>query len=364
MRRPVARLGLSARIFLTIALVIVAGAGTFLLVALLVAPQVFDARLEQAGLRLDPAQTDSLRDGFTDAVVTSIAAGVSAAVLVAVIAGAFVARRLTGPLALAAETATRLADGDLGARVPQPGMGPELAELARAVNTLGARLEQAERRRERLLTDVAHELRTPLTAIEATVEALADGVLPADPATLASLTAQTRRLTRLTHDLAAASRSEEHAFTVRRRRVDLAPLVQQVVAGHTARYAAAQVRLGAEPAAPCHAYADPDRVVEVLDQLLDNALRHCSPGGSVQVSSQRVDGQVEVAVTDDGLGFDPATAEELFVRFARGAVPSPAGSGVGLTIARALVSAQDGTLTASSAGPGCGARFVLRLPAG
>jgi signal transduction histidine kinase len=362
MRRPIARLGLSTRIFVTIALVILAGAGTLLLVALWVAPQVFAGHLARAGLPLNAAEQAHVEEGFADAVLTSILAGVSAAVLVAVIAAALVARRLTGPLALAAQTATRLADGDLSARMPQPGMGPELAELARSVNTLAARLEQAELRRERLLTDVAHELRTPLTAIEATVEALADGVLPADAPTLGSLTAQTRRLTRLTQDLAATSRSEEHAFTVHRRQVDLGPLVHQVVAGNAARYAAAHVRLTARADDPCPAHVDPDRVVEVLDQLLDNALRHCSPGCSVQVHATRTGSAAQVDVTDDGAGFDADRAEELFVRFTRGAVPSPTGSGVGLTIARALVVAQGGTLTASSDGPGRGARFTVRVP--
>lgn len=363
MRHPTARLGLSARIFVTIALVVLAGAGTLLLVALLLAPQVFDAHLASTGLTFDDAEAAGVRDGFTDAVVTSIVAGVSAAVLVAVIAAALVARRLTGPLALAAQTATRLADGDLGARMPQPGMGPELAELARAVNTLAARLEQAELRRERLLADVAHELRTPLTAIEATVEALADGVLPADATTLGSLTAQTRRLTRLTQDLAATSRSEEHAFTVRRRQVDLAPLVDQVVAGSAARYAAAQVQLTALADGPCPALVDPDRVVEVLDQLLDNALRHCAPGGSVHVRCARLGGHCQITVVDDGAGFAPEQAEELFERFVRGAVPSTTGSGVGLTIARALLVAQDGSLTARSDGPDRGATFTVRVPA-
>jgi signal transduction histidine kinase len=359
MRSPFARLGLAARIFLTIALVVLAEAGTLLLVALLVAPQVFARHLAAAGLRLDEASQGHVDEGFTTAMVTAIAAGVGAATLVAVIAAALVARRLTGPLALAAQTATRLADGDHAARMPQPGMGPELAELAEAVNTLASRLETAEQHRERLLADLAHELRTPLAAIEATVEALADGVLPADEQTLTALRAQTGRLIRLTGDLTAVSRTEERAFTLNRRPVDLAALAEQVVASHAARYAAEGVRLVARTDGPRTALADPDRVVEVLDQLLDNALRHCRPQDEVQVRSGP---DTRLVVADTGAGFAPEQAELLFERFVRGAHPSAGGSGVGLTIARALIEAQHGTLVATSRGPGTGAELTLRLP--
>lgn len=361
-RRGPAGLGLAARIFVTIALVVLAGALTLLLVSLLVAPRVFGAHLDSAGIALNAAQREQVDEGFTRAIVTSIAAGASAAALVAVVAAALVARRLSGPLALAASTASRLADGDLAARMPVPAMGPELAALADAVNTLAARLAATEHRRAALLHDLAHELRTPLTAIDSTLEAVQDGVLTADEQTLAGLRVQTARLTRLIGDLTAASRTDEHAFTVIRRRVDLAEVARQVVAAQTARYAGAHVRLAASAEGPCLAAADPDRVAEVLDQLLDNALRHCAPGQRVEVRAQRGPDGARLVVADTGSGFPPEQAELLFERFARGTVPSTAGSGIGLTIARALTEAQGGTLIAASDGPGTGARFTVRLP--
>ena len=378
-----ARLG--TRIFAAIALVIVAGATTLLLVAVLVAPVVFRQHLENAGVEADSALASQIDEGFTVAVITSITAAVFAASLVAVVVAAVVARRISRPVSLAANTAGRLADGEYGVRMTAPGVGPELAELASALNTLAQRLETAEEHRMRLLTDLAHELRTPLASLEATVEAIVDGVLPADPVSLQTLTDQTGRLTRLTRDLQAVSRSDEHAFRLERRRVDLADLARAAVAAHQARYRSAGVTLtatstaaeklattrtraeaGAKPAQqPVSGWADPDRVTEILDQLLDNALRRSRTGDSVKVSVHPQGQTVSVIVADTGTGFDPSIADDLFERFYRGPghPGGPTGTGVGLTIARALADAQDGSLSASSAGPGQGATFTLTLPA-
>lgn len=369
---------LGTRIFVAIALVILAGASTLLLVALVTAPVVFRSHLEDAGVSADSPLASHIDEGFTLALVTSITAAVLAASLVAVVVAAVIARRISRPIALAADSAGRLADGDYGIRMAMPGVGPELDELAGAVNTLAQRLETAEQHRMRLLSDLGHELRTPLAALEATVAAIVDEVLPADAETLGTLTEQTSRLTRLTRDLQAVSRSDEHAFRLERQRVDLTAISGAAVAAQQARYQTAGVALtaaaaGAGPLAkpgprqkhePLDAWADPDRVTEILDQLLDNALRHCAPGDSVTVTVQALDERVRLTVADTGLGFDPAVAEDVFKRFYRGPETrhGPTGTGVGLTIARALAEAQQGTLTATSPGPGHGATFTLTLP--
>ncbi|HEY0949825.1 HAMP domain-containing sensor histidine kinase [Nocardioides sp.] len=356
---------LTLRLLLSIGLVVLAGGVTLLVVALLVAPAVFHDHLRAAGVDLDPAGVDHVDDGFQVAVVTAIAAGLTAATAVAIGVALFVARRVNGPVTQAATAATRLADGDYATRVAAPGVGPELGDLARAINRLASRLEASEAQREALLTDLAHELRTPLSAVEATAEAIADGLLPADEETLGALRAQTHRLLALTRDLAALSRSDEHAFRVDRRPIDLADLARSVVTAHAARYAAAGVALTLDAPDPAPAYADAGRTGEVVDQLLDNALRHCRPGDTVTVAARprpEAD-RGELVVTDSGAGFAPELADRLFERFYRAPGGPAAGSGVGLTIARALVTAQDGTLTAASAGPGQGARFTVRLPA-
>lgn len=375
--------GLGTRIFAAIALVILAGATTLLVVAVVTAPVVFRSRLEDAGVSDGSPLASRIDEGFTLALVTSITAAVLAASLVAVVVAAVIARRISRPIALAADSAGRLADGDYGVRMDTPGVGPELDELAVAVNTLAQRLETAEQHRMRLVSDLGHELRTPLAALEATVAAIVDQVLPADAETLGTLTDQTSRLTRLTADLQAVSRSDEHAFRLERQRVDVTALAEAAVAAQQARYRTADVTLTTPPARvgnrsapdteaghqpkpePAYAWADPDRVSEILDQLLDNALRHCAAGDTVTVTVHpRADG-VGLIVADTGTGFDPATAKDLFTRFYHGpnTLRGPAGTGVGLTIARALAEAQHGTLDATSPGPGQGATFTLTLPA-
>lgn len=371
--------GLGTRIFIAIALVILAGASTLLLVALVIAPVVFRSHLENAGVSAESPLASQIDEGFTLALVTSITAAVLAAALVAVLVAAVIARRISLPIATAADSAGRLAHGDYAVRMAQPGVGPELEELAIAVNTLAERLETAEQHRMRLIGDLGHELRTPLAALEATVAAIVDEVLPADADTLGTLTQQINRLTRLTRDLQAVSRSDEHAFRLDRQRVDLNAVAGAAVAAQQARYRTAGVALtatavGAGTGAktgprPRHevgeAWADPDRVTEILDQLLDNALRHCASGDSVTVTVHALDERVGLTVADTGLGFDPAVTEDLFKRFYRGPeIPhgGPAGTGVGLTIARALAEAHQGTLYATSPGPGLGAIFTLTLP--
>lgn len=266
------RAGLGARLFVAIGLVILAGAATALLVAVLVAPPVFRHHLESVGVTADSPVASHIDRGFTIALLTAVAAAVVAASAVAALVAVVVARRISRPVGTAAAAAGRLADGDYSTRVQPPAMGPELDELARSVNALAVRLESAERRRLDLMTDLAHELRTPLATLEATVEALVDGVLPLDRTTLQTLTDQTGRLTRLTHDLPAVS--DEHAFRLDRRDADLGALVATAVSTHQARYDAAGVTLTSDAPDALATRVDPDRVLEVLDQLLDNALRH------------------------------------------------------------------------------------------
>ena len=351
------------RVFGAMALVVVAGAATLLVVALLVAPAVFHRHLRNAGFSLDSHLSAHVDEGFRTAFLTAITAGVLAAMVIAATVAVLVARRIATPIADAAGTAGQLAAGDYAARVTPPRMGPELAELADSVNELAHRLESTESARIGLLTDVAHELRTPLASIEATVEAIIDGVIEPDPATLTVLSEQSRRLARLIDDLALISRADEHAFIVNPIQIDLRRVAAQATAAVAARFTAADVRLETTGDEHVQVRADVDRTAEVVGQLLDNALRHCRTGGTVTVNTNTTADGAHLSVTDTGEGFDPGEAELLFGRFYRGRnVASSTGSGIGLAIARALVSAQGGTLVANSPGPGRGATFTVTLP--
>lgn len=363
--------GLSTRLFAAMGLVVTAGATTLLAVALLVAPQVFHAHLRMALGDVTAATLAHADEAFATAVLLSLAMAVAVAVLAALAVTWLVARRIATPVSDLAAAAGRLAGGHDDVRVPDPGLGPEFSALANGFNTMAARLAGTERVRQRLLADLAHDLRTPIASIEATVEAVADGILPADASTWDTLTDQAGRLTRLVADVASVSRAEERALAVDLRPHCLGGLATACAAAVQARYAAKGVRLRVvgEARAPT-VRVDPHRFGEALGNLLDNALRHTPPGGTVTVTAGRsvVFGEklASLTVLDTGDGFDPDDAERLFERFyrtdaARGRTGG--NSGIGLTIAKAIVNAHSGTLTAYSAGPGRGAAFTVLLPA-
>jgi signal transduction histidine kinase len=381
-----AGLGLGSRLFAAMALVVCAGAGTLLTVALLIAPPVFGTHLRRSGtLDLTPAVQDHVDRAFTQATLVSLTAATTVAVLAAGIVTWLVARRLAAPVAGLAAATSRLADGDYGTDLADPRLGPEFTALTTAVNQLGHKLAGSEQTRRRLLADLGHELRTPIASLEATVEAITDGVLPVDDETLNTLAEQASRLRRLAVDLESVSRAEERQLALHPRPARLAGLARRALTALRPRYQAEGVdlRLHATDPGPT-VTVDPDRIVEALMNLLDNALRHTPAGGTVTVTVDQPAGQARVSVDDTGDGFPPEQADLLFERFyrtdpargpadpARGpADPAPAGrvtrrngSGIGLTITRAIVQAHHGTVTAHSAGPGRGAVFTVTLPAG
>ena len=359
-----ARLALAPRLLLNNVLVILAGAGTVLVVVLLVTPSVFQLHLDRAGVATDSDALQHILMAVQDAVLVAVGIGVVAAALTAAGISWVVARRLAAPVWDAADTSRRLADGHLDARVLDPGMGPEFATLAASVNELAERLQATEDTRRALTADLAHQLRTPIASIEATIEAVRDDVLPADHQTWDTLAAQSTRLRRLVADLEVVSRAEERQLLLSAEPVPVPSLIDAAVGAHSECYRSAGVRLDASVAdSTPRVLVDPERIQEVLGSLLDNALR-CTPAGGTVTMAGRPSPSGDAAVitvTDTGIGLTPAEAGQIFRRFAK-AADSP-GSGLGLTIARAIVEAHHGTLTADSAGPGTGARFTITLPA-
>jgi two-component system sensor histidine kinase BaeS len=367
---PGRRIGLGARLFAAMGLVVLAGATTLLVVALLVAPQVFHAHLRMAVADLSDATLAHADQAFATAMLLSLAMAVTVAILTALTVTWLVTRRIATPVSDLAAAAGRLAAGHYDTQASDPGLGPEFAALADSFNTIATRLAGTERTRQRLLADLAHELRTPIAAIEATVEAVADGVLPADDTTWTTLADQTGRLERLVADLTAVSRAEERGLHLDPRPQPLAGLATDAASAVQARYAAKGVRLQVATASRTPAVlVDRHRFAEALDNLLDNALRHTPPGGAVTITTDRAvrfgEDLAVLAVTDTGEGFDPADTDRLFERFYRTDTArsrSTGGSGIGLTIAKAIVNAHHGVLTSHSAGPGRGATFTIALP--
>ncbi len=361
------RLGLAPRLFLNNILIVVAGAVTVLTAALLFGPALFHLHLQGAELpEIDAGVRQHVDNAFDQALLLALAIGVVVASLVAAAISWLIARRVAEPLQQTAAALERLADGHHGVRVDDPGLGPELATLADSSNRLADRLQVTDEHRHRLTADLAHQLRTPIASLQATAQALQDGILAPDAETLSVLTDQSTHLQRLVGDLEKVSRAEERRIVLTSSPQLIAPVVEHAVAAQGERYAARGVTLHADlPASGTgpKARVDPDRLREALGNLLDNALRHTPEGGAVTVTMRGGDEATfaDIEVRDTGGGFEPSHAQQLFHRFHRESADSP-GSGLGLTIARALIEAHGGTLTANSQGPGRGATFTITLP--
>jgi two-component system, OmpR family, sensor kinase len=289
-----------------------------------------------------------------------------AGLLAGVLAGWLLARRLARPIRRAAAAAARLSAGDRGVRVP-PEPPAEAAELAQAINDLAAALATSEGRQRDFLLSVSHELRTPLTTIKGYAEALADGVVGPDGAQRAGQTmlGEAEHLDRLVADLLALARLEAADFPLELLDVDLTALVGSAAEAWGGRCAAVGVVLRTEvPPGPVVARTDPGRVRQVVDGLLENALRVVPPGAPVVLAARAEAGYALVEVRDGGPGF---TDEDLAVAFDRGALSQryrgvrKVGSGLGLAIAAGLVRRMGGAIEAGHAPEG-GARFTVRIP--
>jgi histidine kinase len=280
----------------------------------------------------------------------------------AIAAAVLVSRRLLRPLDRLRHAARRLAGGDLSARVPEP-PDRELAALAADMNALGSALEASDERRAQLVSDLSHELRTPITSLDGFLEGLEDGVFEPDPETLAAMRFETRRLERLASDLGALSKTDEQAFDLERRAVDLGVLAAAAGRALSGAYAGSGVELDVGELPPLPIHGDSDRIGQVFTNLLRNALQHTATGGRVTVSGAAVGSDAVVRVTDTGAGIAPENLDRIFDRFVRvGSGDGSGGAGIGLTIARGIISAHGGRLTVDSPGVGRGATFAISIP--
>jgi signal transduction histidine kinase len=267
-------------------------------------------------------------------------------------------RRAAAPVGDLIEASGRIEAGDFSARVPESGPR-EVRALARAFNAMSARLEETEQQRRSALADVSHELRTPLTVIQGNLEALLDGVYPADAEHLQPILEETRVLERLVEDLRTLTLVEAGSLVLHREPTDLGALLHEVAAGYRSQSELAGVELNvtvADDMPPLD--VDPARIREVVSNLLTNALRHTPHGGTATVSTELADGDAVVTVHDTGSGIPPDQLDRIFDRFYRS--PDSPGSGLGLPIAKSLVEAHGGTITATSdVGGGTFVRFSI-----
>jgi signal transduction histidine kinase len=259
----------------------------------------------------------------------------------------------------------RMGAGDLKQRVPEDGSA-ETVELARSFNAMAANLDASQRLRQQLVADVAHELRTPLANIRGYLEAIEDGVVEADEATLRTLRDEAAHLNRLIDDLQELAQAEAGNLRLDRGPIPPALLVARATDAVRARAADGGIRLTVEvPDDLPPVLADPQRITQVLHNLLTNALTHTPVGGAVAVNARTEPaGVVAISVTDTGAGIAPEDLPHIFERFYRADSSrsrATGGSGLGLTIARRIVEAHGGQIAATSE-PGHGSRFTFTLP--
>ena len=307
--------------------------------------------------------TRNVRVGGGAALWLLLAGG--AALIVAVVVAANLGRRLTKPLREAEQATRRIAAGDLAARVPTSGTDDdELAALSRSINAMAESLERSKGLERQFLLSVSHDLRTPLTSIRGYAEALAEH--KAKPGQAAAvILSEARRLERLVGDLLELAKLDARRFSLAMRATDVCEVINETADGFRPAAEAAGVRLGVgTPArAALVADADPDRLAQVVANLVENALDFATR--RITVGTGRAGDLVELWVEDDGPGIEPDDIPHVFERFytVSRAAKRRVGSGLGLAIVHELVDAMGGTVRAESSAEG-GARLVVALRSG
>jgi signal transduction histidine kinase len=288
------------------------------------------------------------------------------AVLVALLAGLLLARTLTRPLQALTAAAHRMAAGQLDQEVPVT-TTDEVGEMAAAFNTMSRAVAEANAARQQMTADVAHELRTPLTVIGGYIEALRDGDLQPTPQRFETLHTEIEHLQTLVDDLRILSQADAGELSLQRVPTDVGELLAQTQAAFSLRAGQQQIALvcRVDPSLVPLAL-DGTRMLQVLANLVSNAVRHTPAGGTITLSAGRSGDETLIQVRDTGEGIAPDALPRIFDRLYRAdAARTGEGgeSGLGLSIARAIVSAHGGTLTVDST-LGTGTIFTIRLPAG
>lgn len=303
----------------------------------------------------------NFRNTFNEALIIAVIA----ASIVALAVSYVFSRNILAPVQVMKNASQRIAEGHYDERVEISGKD-ELHQLAGSFNKMAEQLEQVETMRRRLIGDVAHELRTPLTAIKGSAEGLIDGVLPASAETYSQIHAEAERLSRLVDDLQELSRVESRAVQLNIHPTDSTALIQTVTKRLRHQFDEKRVTLTLNlPHDPILVLADEDRIIQVLTNLLGNALQYTPPGGEATVSIERGKTEARISVGDTGYGIAAEHLAHIFDRFYRvdkSRSRAHGGSGIGLTIANHLVEAHGGKIWAESAGENKGSVFVFTLP--
>ncbi len=309
-------------------------------------------------------EPDRARLDFLQRVNQTLLLAALGAAGISLIMGVLLARSLTHPLQELTHATRAVALGDLTLQVPVRSQD-ELGELAASFNQMNTQLARARDQRRQMTADIAHDLRTPLSIILGHSEALHEGVLPPTPDTFYIIHDEAKRLSRLVEELRTLSLAEADELPMSPRPISPAALLERAFIAYTpqAQKQAISLTLQAPPDLP-EVNVDPDRLAQVLDNLLNNALRFTPAGGKITLGAAATDRAIRLWVQDDGPGIPAAELEHVFNRFYRGDKArqrQEGGSGLGLAIARSIVENHHGRIWAASA-PGQGTTFTIELP--
>lgn len=318
-----------------------------------------DARVGRAVLRF-PARLPRAQASLADALRRTVLLGAGLAVLLAVVVAVLVTGRITRPLGSLTAVARAMAAGDRDIRAGLRD-GGEIGELGGAFDRMADAVVHEDRLRRGLAADVAHELRTPTAVLLAYTEQLADGLAEPTPASLRSLHDEVVRLTRSVEDLETLSSADCASLDLVTGPVELHAIGASVAAAMRPRFDAAEIALETD-LDTATVIADPDRVAQIVRNLLSNALKFTPPGGQVIVACRSAADGAQLSVSDTGIGVAPDERDQIFDRFWRSPdAVGVGGTGVGLAVVLRLVTAHHGAVDIGSR-PGGGTVFAVRLP--
>ena len=364
---------LGLKLFLSYVVVVLVGALVLVTASRLSVPAAFERHLAQMSNMMGDSQSLEM-DLFTNysiAVSEAVSLAAIAALIAAVFASFFVSRQVVIPIQQMMKLSHRIAEGEYEERLKisggyQSDQVDELDQLALSFNQMAEKLEKTEIMRRELIGDITHELRTPLTAVKGYLEGLMDGVLTAEPETYQQIHTEINRLQRLVNDLQELSKVESGALKLEFSSVSPSIIIGTIQKNFEHQFEEKNLKLvlDIESNLP-NITVDKDRIIQVLINLVGNALQYTPSGGKVQIKVQREKSNLLFSVSDTGIGISPEQLPNIFNRFYRtdkSRARASGGSGIGLTIAKALVKAHHGQIWAESNGEGKGSTFSFLIP--
>jgi two-component system, OmpR family, sensor histidine kinase BaeS len=305
-------------------------------------------------------------DFFFKALGSSQLISLAISALLGIFLATVFARRLAQPLEAVSKAAKKMRAGDLSARAPVPpsNITGEPEDLATNFNAMAESLERQERERKNMVADIAHELRTPIGVMQAKLEAIEDGVFPLSIDEIKKLSKQTQLLARLVQDLRTLSLADAGQLQLETRVFNLASKIREITSSFEPSAQQKRVKLEVRAPERLELHGDPDRIAQVLSNLLDNALRYTPEHGTVCITLESTQSTARVIVSDSGQGLPSESLEHVFDRFYRvdeSRNRSSGGSGLGLAIARTILELHGGKISVQNRLEG-GAEFVCALP--